>query len=64
MRRVVAPLMVLLLAVLHGPTQAQALMSSFFSGYLPAGTNEPAMLVLTGVVLLSLARLGKQPHSS
>jgi len=56
--------MVLLLAVLHGPTQAQALMSSFFSGYLPAGTNEPAMLVLTGVVLLSLARLGKQPHSS
>jgi hypothetical protein len=54
----------LLLAVLHGPTQAQALMSSFFSGYLPAGTNEPAMLVLTGVFLLSLSRIGKQQRSS
>ena len=64
MRRVVAPMMLLLLAVLHGPTQAQALMTSLFSGYLPAGTNEPAMLVLTGVVLLSLSRIGRQPQSS
>jgi len=63
MRRVVASLMLLLLAVLHGPTQAQALVSSLFSGHLPVGTNEPAMLFLTGVVLLSLARLGKHRHS-
>jgi hypothetical protein len=58
MRRAVAPLMLLLLAVLHAPTQAQALVSFlpdfFFS------TNEPATLILTGVALLSLSQVGSR----
>ena len=59
MRRAVAVLMVLLLAVLHAPTSAPALMSSFLPDLFPIGTSEPAMLILTGVALLSLARVGK-----
>jgi hypothetical protein len=59
MRRAVALLMVLLLAVLHAPSSAQALMSSLLPDFFPFGTSEPAMLVLTGVALLCLARIGK-----
>ena len=59
MRRAVAVLMVLLLAVLHAPTSSQALMSSLLPDLFPMGTSEPAMLILTGVALLSLARVGK-----
>jgi len=59
MRRAVALLTVLLLAVLHTPNSAQALMSSFLSDFFPFGTSEPGMLFLTGVALLSLARIGK-----
>ena len=44
MRRVVASLMLLLVAVAHAPT--------------PAQTSEPISLVLTGLALLSLAQLG------
>jgi len=51
--------MVLLLAVLHTPNSAQALMSSLLSDLFPFGTSEPGMLFLTGVALLSLARIGK-----
>ena len=58
MRRAVALLMVLLLAVLHAPTSAQALMSSLLPLF-PIGTSEPAMLLLTGAALLCLARVGK-----
>ena len=50
---------VLLLAVLHTPNSAQALMSSLLSDLFPFGTSEPGMLFLTGVALLSLARIGK-----
>ncbi len=57
MRRAVALLMVLLLAVLHTPSTAQALMSSLL---FPFGTTEPGMLFLTGVALLSLARIGSR----
>jgi hypothetical protein len=57
MRRAIAVLMVLLLAVLHAPTSAQALMSSFLSPIFP--TSEPAMLLFTGVALLCLARVGR-----
>ncbi len=59
MRRTVALLMMLLLAVLHAPLSAQALMSSFLPDLFPLGTSEPAMLLLTGLALLSLARVGK-----
>lgn len=57
MHRAVALLMVLLLAVVHAPTSAQALMSSFLPDLFPLGTSEPAMLLLTGLALLSLARI-------
>ncbi|MGH7388438.1 MAG: hypothetical protein ACREM3_03145 [Candidatus Rokuibacteriota bacterium] len=52
----ILPLVVLLLTVLHGPSQAQA----WFFEFLPfsLGTNEPITLLLTGVALLTLARIG------
>jgi hypothetical protein len=59
MRKMVAPLMLLLLAVVHGPTQAQALVSSFFPDIFPLATSEPAMLLLTGLALLSLSSVGR-----
>jgi hypothetical protein len=48
----------LLLAVIHAPTQAQAVVFSVFGDLFPFGTNEPGMLFLTGVTLLSLAYVG------
>ncbi|MGH6689660.1 MAG: hypothetical protein ACREF4_03150 [Gammaproteobacteria bacterium] len=57
MHRAVALLMVLSLAVLHAPTSAQALMSSFLPDLFTIGSSEPAMLLFTGVALLSLARI-------
>jgi hypothetical protein len=60
MRKVVALLMILVLAVLHAPSSAQALMSSFLPDFFPLGTSEPGMLLLTGVALLCLARVGKR----
>jgi hypothetical protein len=60
MRKAVALLMVLLLAVLHTPSSAQALMSSLLSDFFPFGTGEPGMLFLTGLALLSLARIGSR----
>jgi hypothetical protein len=51
--------MLLLLAVLHAPTQAQALVSSFLPDFF-FSTNEPATLILTGVALLSLSQVGSR----
>lgn len=56
MRRALAALALLLLTLAHTSTQAQALVFSFFQDFI--GTNEPAMLLLTGAALLTLARLG------
>jgi hypothetical protein len=55
-RLLIAPMMILLLAVLQAPTQAQAL----FLDFLPfsIGTSEPVALLLTGLALLTLARIG------
>jgi hypothetical protein len=58
MHVIVAPVLLLLLALLHAPPQAQAL----FFDFLPAdlvqlGASEPVTLALTGLTLLSLARL-------
>jgi len=58
-RRLISAVMLLLLAVLHAPTQAQAL----FFDFLPAdlfqlGSSEPVTLLITGIALLSLARVG------
>lgn len=61
MRRVVASLLLLLLAVLHAPPQAQAFVLSMFHDLFPfGGTSEPGMLLLTGLTLLSLAHLGRR----
>jgi hypothetical protein len=61
MKRVVASILLLLLAVLHAPTQAQAFMLSMFHDLFPFGaSSEPGMLILTGVTLLSLAHLGRR----
>ena len=40
---IVAPLLLLLLAVVHAPRQAQALVSSFFPDIFPLATSEPVM---------------------
>lgn len=63
MRRVVASLLLLLLAVVHAPTQAQAYVFFVFQDFFPfSSTNEPGMLLLTGITLLSLAYLGRSPR--
>src|SRR5262249_55949115 len=60
MSRIMASIALLLLAVIHGPSQAQALVFSVFQDLLPFGTtNEPITLFLTGMALLSLAQLGR-----
>jgi hypothetical protein len=59
MSRIVASLALLLLAVMHAPTQAQALVFSVFGDIFPLSTSEPVMLFLIGVALLSLARVGR-----
>jgi hypothetical protein len=58
MRRVVASFVLLMLAVVLAPTQAQAFVYSVFGELFPFTTNEPGMLFLTGVTLLSLAYVG------
>ena len=58
MRKVLALLMLLLLAVVHAPRQAQALVSSFFPDIFPLPTSEPVMMLLTGFALLILASVG------
>jgi hypothetical protein len=59
MRRALAPVMLLVLAVLHAPTQAQAVVFSLLPDILSFGTtSEPAMLFMTGIALLSLAAVG------
>jgi hypothetical protein len=50
--------MILLLAVLHAPTQAQALLADFLpADWIHLGSSEPVTLLLTGLALLSLARV-------
>jgi hypothetical protein len=62
MRVVVAPVMLLLLALLHAPPQAQALFLDFLpADLLQLGASEPVTLTLTGLTLLSLARLSAPP---
>ena len=49
-------------AMVHAPTHAQALVSSLFPDIFPLAASEPAMLVLTGLALLSLASVGSTRH--
>jgi hypothetical protein len=57
--RILASLLVLLLAVVHAPSPAQALVFSMIQDLFPFGTNEPGMLFLTGITLLTLAHAGR-----
>lgn len=58
MRGLVAPVMIMLLALLHAPNQAQALFFDFLpADWVQLGSSEPVTLVLTGLALLSLGRL-------
>ena len=59
MSRVIASIALVLLAVVHAPTPAQALVFSVFQDLFLFNTNEPVTLVLTGAALLSLAQLGR-----
>jgi hypothetical protein len=59
MRRTIGPLLLLLLAVLYAPTQAQALVFSLFRDFRPLTSSEPALLLLTGVALLTFASTGR-----
>jgi hypothetical protein len=57
--RLVTAVLILLLAVLDAPLQARALLFDFLPGDLLAlGASEPVMLLLTGLLLLSLSRIG------
>ena len=60
MRRTLAALIWLLVAVVHTPNDAQAVVYSFFPGFLSVGGHEPATLFLTGVALLSLPALSRR----
>ncbi len=58
MQGVVAPLMILLLALLHAPNQAQALLFDFLpANWVALGSSEPVTLLLTGLALFSLGRV-------
>ncbi|HEV8585430.1 MAG TPA: hypothetical protein VGT02_10730 [Methylomirabilota bacterium] len=59
MRKVIAPALLLLLAVLHAPTNAQALVSSLFPNVFPLAASEPGTLVLTGLALIGLSSVGR-----
>ena len=59
MSRILASAALLMLAVVHAPSQAQALVFSVFQDLFPFSTNEPITLILTGIGLLSLAQLGR-----
>ncbi len=58
-RRLLMPLALLLLAVVHSPLTAQARLFDFLpTDLLGLGSSEPVVLLLTGLALLSLGRFG------
>ena len=56
MRKVVTPVILLLVAILHAPLPAQARLFELLP--YPFATSEPVVLFLTGIALLSLGRFG------
>jgi hypothetical protein len=65
MRMILAPSMILLLAVLHAPRPAQALLFDLIPIALPnLGANEPLTLFLTGLALLGLGRAARRARTS
>jgi hypothetical protein len=64
-RRLLTAVPILLLAVLEAPLQARALLFEFLpSDFLALGASEPVMLLLTGLTLLSLSRVGSHGSRS
>ena len=59
MRKGVAAVMLLLLAVVHAPGSAQALVFSLFPAIFPLGAHEPMVLLVTGAGLFTLAQVGR-----
>jgi hypothetical protein len=59
MRKGVAAVMLLLLAIVHAPGSAQALVFSLLPDFLALGTYEPMVLMLTGAALFGLAQVGR-----
>ena len=59
-QRLLAASIWLLVAVVHTPTNAQAVVYSFFPDFLTLGTHEAATLFLTGLALLSLPALRRR----
>jgi hypothetical protein len=59
MRKVLTPVALLVLAMVHTPVTAQARLFDFLPTELVGlSSSEPFVLLLTGIALLSLARLG------
>ena len=57
-RKIVTPVILLLVAIVHAPLPAQA---RFFELWpYNFATSEPVVLFLTGIALLSLGRFGSQ----
>jgi len=56
MRKVVTPVILLLVAIVHAPLPAQARLFELLP--YPFPTSEPVVLFLTGLALLSLGRFG------
>jgi len=56
MRKVVTPVILLLVAIVHAPLPAQARLFELLP--YPFATSEPVVLFLTGIALLSLGRFG------
>ena len=59
MRRGFAAVMLLLLAVVHAPGSAQALVYSLFPDILPLAAYEPLALLVTGAGLFALSLVGR-----
>jgi len=58
MWKLIGAVPILVLAVLHAPRPAQALLSEYFpSTFFDLGASEPVMLLLTGIALLGLSRV-------
>jgi hypothetical protein len=57
MRKLVGPITILVLAILHAPQPAQALLHEYLPAtFLDLGASEPVTLLITGVALLGLGR--------
>jgi hypothetical protein len=59
MRRGVAAVPLLLLAIVHAPGSAQALVYSLFPDLFPPAASEPIVLLVTAAALFTLSQVGR-----